>query len=330
MWTQEFKQSLLEAKPLRYLENSELERLLLYSKVTTFLPGQVLQQQGRINHGMYIVLEGNAIVSTRVLGKDVIKLSTLEPGDFVGELLGNKPSTTSVVANTKVKCLFITKDYFNMLGNFFPEVKYKISKAIAEFVCHRIRRLHNKIVSILNKSEVNVYPIFSNVLKYFISAKNINLKDSGLEKNQIKDLFFHLFNEKEFEELFAYANLISAPKDFALIQKGEVQKSCYLVLRGAVQLSILHENKMAKLTVLGPATIICSLALVDNKPAILTYKTCERAILLKIPDDKMAMLQQKNILLWYKIYDLICQSIVNREEPTDRLFLRLNSEFYNE
>ncbi len=119
-----------------------------------------------------------------------------------------------------------------------------------------------------------------------------------------------------------------AAKQCTLLQENEKNLSCYIVLRGAVQSSIIQDNKFAKLSVLGATNLFCNK--IDDIPiSIINYTTCERAVLLKISDANLTMLQNNNKELWYKMSEQICKSFAALESAAEKLDIRLNSELYN-
>src|SRR5262249_18463657 len=153
---------LLASRPLKYLDAVELEKLLLYCKIASFPSGETFLYQGKKNDGMYIIISGNAHVSVKVLGKKIIELANLEQGNFIGEvaLIQKELSTASVRANGPLECLIITTNYFDILSLFFPEIRYKIIKAITEEVCFRSNNLHKMITSFMSHSEMTKKSVF--------------------------------------------------------------------------------------------------------------------------------------------------------------------------
>lgn len=332
MLTQEEKQQLLAAEPFQYLEPQELEMLISYSKTRSFSPGQILLQQGKYSDGMYIIIHGETSVQAKVLGKGLMELALLHYGAFVGEisLLENVPCVATVIATTQVECLLITKTYFEMLLIFFPDIRYKITKAIARVVCYRIREIHNNIICIMKKSDIASHFTFEKMIQSFTHPKVITYEEANLTIEQITKLeFFNFFNTAESKQLLESGSLISAAKKCSLIREGEQEAPYYLIIRGAVQSSILLGDNKAKLYVLGPSSLLGSMFYIDGNPTILSYTTCEPVILLKFSHDDLANIHKINIKLWFKLYNIICRSFVKLERYADKLYIRLNNELYN-
>jgi len=332
MLNPEIKKLLLAASPFRYLQPQELETLIAHSKILSFKNQETLIQQGKISHGMYIIIEGKALVIVKALGKNAMTFATLEEGNFIGEtsLIEKIPATASVVAEGPLQCIQITTTYFDMLSSFFPETKYKITKAITEEICDRLIQLHQKISVLMNHSNMTQISLLSEIIKTFTHPEPISYEDAHIGYNQLRHLpFFELFSTEEYDQLLAMAKLVQAKKNCTLIKEGERDAPYFVVLWGAAQASIIQHNKIAKIMVLGPMSFFGSPSYVNGSPSIITYSSFERVTLLKISTENLIFLQKNNIQLWYKIIDLICRSFVTLDRSMAKLYVRLNNELYN-
>lgn len=328
----ELKKTLLSTLPLRYLDMHELDMLLNYCTIVNFSMGESLCQQGKKSDGMYIIVRGKAIITAKTLGKDSIHLAALEQGNFVGEvsLIEKGPCTASVIADNQLECLFISTTYFDMMSTFFPETRYKISKAITEEVCNRLQAIHQQVTSLMAKTSMITNSLINEVLKSFTKLESTDFASSCLDKKQLHhNGFFKKLTEDEFNELLSYFTLLKSPDNCVLIKEGEKNTPYYMILCGAVQLTISQNKKAAKLAVLASMDFFGNISYIHDSHSIITYTTCERAILLRITDKELSHLKEKNIQLWYKLFDLICLSFISLQRAADKLLIRLNSELYN-
>jgi CRP-like cAMP-binding protein len=122
---------------------------------------------------------------------------------------------------------------------------------------------------------------------------------------------------------------MSAPNHCPVIKISDQIEDTYIVLRGAVQSSIRYKNKFAKLSVLAPMMFFCCNTLINQKPAILDYTTCERVILMQIPAVALKHFKENKTELWYKLNDMIAKSFAALEQAANRLDIRLHGELYN-
>jgi CRP-like cAMP-binding protein len=288
-------------------------------------------QQGEKSAGLYVIIHGIAVVTTRTLGKDVLNLLTIEHGNFVGEIgaLVKGIYTTTVIANTEVEALLIPNEYFEMLSFFFPETKYKISKSVTEEVCNRLKIIHQRIVNYIQQENLKHTSLYEDIIKSLVAKKTITFEEATIDIKLLRENeFFKIFSDKEFTTLVEHSELILVPKNFTLRKAGEINLSCHIILRGAVQSSIEQNNKIAKLSIFEPVELFSSISMIDNSPALLNYTTREKTILLQIDPSHLTNIQTTNRELWLKIYELICKSFVRLERMANKLDIRLNSESY--
>lgn len=329
-----YEHTLLSTKAFKYLSSGELDIIKGYCNIVIFRKNELLFTQGKMNTSMYIILKGNALVVAKILGKNMLNLATLAEGDFLGEvsLIKKAPCAATVIANTEVHCLELTTDYFNTLAIFYPEIRYKITQAITIKACESLNNLYKNIIETIQRSEISKKPLS----EQHITAKTQNtseliaLEEANLNKNDlVNSSLFNAFTEDELDLLIANAELFKVSKDYTLITAGEEQSAYYIIIRGAVQLSITHQKKKAKLAVLSPITIFCSTSNIIENTSRINYISCERSILLKIYANKIKAIEKNNKPLWYKLSNSICESFVALELSANKLIIRLNSELYN-
>lgn len=328
------QQDLLENSILgKYLTREELENLLSHSKIINFAPGEIILQQGKESPGIFTIIDGTVLVTAKLLGEGFTQLETLEPGKFMGEVsfIAGIPNPTSKIANTHVRCLLITKTYFEFLAAYSPQTKYKIFTAISKQVSERLKKLHDKITQFISTSDMSTKSLFGDIIQSLTKPTEIKIEEAGITSMRLEQLLlFSHFTKDDVDELLNHAVLIKAPKNCTIIRKDEKNASCYIVIQGAVQSSIMHANKVAKLSVIGPETLFAGIACVDrNSNFNITFVTCELAVLLRISEEDLEFLQNNKPKLWYKIFDLICKSLVALEKSVDKLDIRLNIETYN-
>lgn len=329
-----YEHTLLNTKAFKYLNSKELDIIKGYCSIVVFRKSELLFTQGKKNTGMYILLKGNALVVAKILGKNMLNLAKLEEGDFFGEvsLIQKVACAATVIANTEVHCLELTADYFDTLAQFYPEIRYKITQAIIEKACESLSNLYKNIIETIKKSEISKKPFPERNIKKNIENKPelITFEEANLNKNDFfKSSLFKACTEDELDLLIANSELIKVSKNYTFIKSGEEQSAYYIIIRGAIQLSIIHQKKKAKLAVLSPISIFSSTSNIIKNTNMINYISCERSILLKISENKMKAIEKNNKALWCKLANSICESFVALEVAANKLIIRLNSELYN-
>lgn len=331
MFSQEVKQALHMAQPFKYLEVYELDMLLAYCKIVNFSDQEKVVQQGQKTEGMYVIVKGKALIIAKTLGKDVVNLATLSKGDFIGEdtLIDESQSSVSVIAEGNLQCLLITATYFSVLSLIFPETKYKVTKAISDAVCSRLRNHYEKIISVMKSADMVVQSLVSTFTQTFVSPESTTWEAMKID---IKDLhhseLLKKLSDEEYAELLTHTEIIYAPPNCDLLQKSK-NTACFLVLRGGVQITISESNKVVKLAVLGPMTLFSGMTCSGGEKSILNYITRDRCVLIKVSQESLDFLQKNNPPLWFKIFDEIGKSFVLLVQAAEKLEIRLNSELYN-
>ncbi len=332
MLNQESYQSLHEYLS-RHLSAKELEMMISHNPVMFFQPGETILHQGKYATGIYLIISGTVLVTAKMLGEGITQLETLDHGNFIGEasFIEHIPCPTSMTAQNEVECLFLTKTYIEFLTAYYPEIKYHLYRAISAQVCARIKQVHDKIIKFMSESNMLSRPFFGDIIHSLTKPQEIHQEDISISSQEIHDMYlFQGFSSNEVTELLKHTILLKAGKNCTLIHKGEKNASNYIVIQGAVQTSIVQDNKIAKLSIIGPATLFTSISCEDLALSYtITFTTREETILLKLSDTGLDYIEKNLPTIWYKLYNLICRSLVALEKSVDKLDIRLNVETYN-
>lgn len=322
------RKSILKTPLFAILTRDEREMLVSHGKVVSYADGELILQQGKKSDGLYLIIEGEVIVTVKILGEGRTTITTLKSGHFFGEvtLIDKGLCATSVYAKQSVRCFVITNELFDSLPTFYPQVRHKIIKMIVEEVWNRLKDVHYKITKFMLKT-----PFFGEITYTTEKPLPVTYNEVGIDINQLHQIdLFNIFTKKEYDELIKRGMLINAVKYTALIQAGSKKKIFYIILRGAVQSSIIKQNKIVKLSVLGPMNLFASISIIDpSLSSIIDFTTCEQSILLSLSSSNIDKIKSINPSLWYKIFYLMCKLLVEIERSADKLDVRLNSEFYN-
>jgi len=101
-------------------------------KYAPFAKGDIITRQGAIAHWLYMLIEGDAEVYLEAEGQPRRKLSTLQPGNFFGEmgLMTGAPRTATVIAATDAECYQLDKAAFEDILKNRPELAEEISHTL--------------------------------------------------------------------------------------------------------------------------------------------------------------------------------------------------------
>lgn len=332
MIDQEIRQE-LKSTLLHYLPDQEIVKLLALNKILSYETDEIILQQGKDAAGIYLILKGEANVTAKILGEGTATLETLSAGHFFGEIsyIEQVPSATSVIAKTSIRCLFIDDTYFHFLSAYHPEIRFRILQSICKQVAKKLITVHDKITGYMTNADMMTISIFSEFVHAITKLTPMSLGEAKVNiQALLKFPAFQHFTAEELPILLKNATLLQGGKHCLLIQKRETKKLCYIVAKGAVQSSIVHDNKIAKLSVIGPATLFASMACVTDEPAFsITFSSCEPVIVFKLTEVDFEHFQKNYPIIWFKLFDLISLSIIALEKSVDKLDIRLKIETYN-
>jgi CRP-like cAMP-binding protein len=124
------KVDLLRRVPLfAALGKRDLERLGGIADELDLGPTRTLIKEGTRGREFFVLVEGEAKVT-----KNDRRLATMRAGDFFGEiaLITDVPRTTTVIADTPVRLLVLTKRDFQRVLREQPQIQRKVLEALAK------------------------------------------------------------------------------------------------------------------------------------------------------------------------------------------------------
>ncbi|KTD43102.1 Crp/Fnr family transcriptional regulator [Legionella parisiensis] len=316
-----------------FLNPIELELLLKHAKISSFTAGETIVHQGNETDGIYVILEGAVRITAQIMSGGVTNMEILQPGHFftVNSLIENTAASTSFIASDAVLCIHISNSYFELLADDFPETRYKILRVVAQQICNSLKTTHDIITSFISNSDMTSLSFFERIIHSLNQPKKIIFEESNINKREIENLLaLKSFTQDEIAILLKHFIILNAPKNCKLVNEGDNTASCYLVIYGAIQSCIIKDSKLAKLSVIGPGTLIASIGCIENNVLFnFTYVTCEHTVLCKLSEATIQRIKENNPLLWYKLFNLIFSSLVALKKSIYKLDIRLHIENYN-
>ena len=124
----QFEQRLANVPLFRACSKQDLRHIARLADPDEVKEGEVLVQEGKQGHELYVILSGQAGVRRK--GRNV---ATLGPGDYFGELavLHPAPRTATVTAKTPMEVLIVTSRELSVLLEDVPVVARKLLTGMA-------------------------------------------------------------------------------------------------------------------------------------------------------------------------------------------------------
>ncbi|MCX7957688.1 MAG: cyclic nucleotide-binding domain-containing protein [Deltaproteobacteria bacterium] len=128
---------LKEVSLFRNISSERLAKIATIAKEVEFLKGDKIINEGDEGDSLFIIVEGNVSI---LKGKDII--AKLGPRDFFGEMaiLDSEPRSASVIADSEIVCLKISREDFTEI--LIDE--HEIMLAIIRSLVHRLRQSNLK------------------------------------------------------------------------------------------------------------------------------------------------------------------------------------------
>jgi CRP-like cAMP-binding protein len=107
-----------------------------------FEPGNTVFNEGDRADGMYLVLEGTALIVRKAVSGDQRVVSTTMPGQSFGEigLLVERPRQASVIAGSEapLRVLKITRSVLDLLHKSAPDMAYMMYQMLARSLAEQL------------------------------------------------------------------------------------------------------------------------------------------------------------------------------------------------
>ncbi len=104
-----------------------------------FKAGELIVQQGRRTHGVYLLVRGTALVKIPAQGAPF----GIGPGEACGEIsfLDELPATANVVANEETEAYYLDRPTLQSLFELFPHLGSRFYHSLAAILSRRMREL---------------------------------------------------------------------------------------------------------------------------------------------------------------------------------------------
>jgi len=133
----------------REFNDYELDMVRVVVEESLYQEGEAVLTEGEPGKRLYLIAEGKCSVTTQVPGAGTEEISSLEAGEFFGEmsLLESAPVSASVYARGRCRLFWIDRKAFERLLDEDMPVANKLLQAIVLTFCERERETTRKMES---------------------------------------------------------------------------------------------------------------------------------------------------------------------------------------
>jgi CRP-like cAMP-binding protein len=142
--TDELVQSLRAIPLFKSLTNKDVKSLISITHNRNYIAGEYIFYQGDPGIGLYLIREGEVLISRESVNGEKITLAVFHKGDFFGELamVDSEKRSASAIANSDTKLSVIFKPDLDEFIEKYPKKGIRIVQGIAEITAVRLRTLN--------------------------------------------------------------------------------------------------------------------------------------------------------------------------------------------
>jgi glycine/D-amino acid oxidase-like deaminating enzyme/CRP-like cAMP-binding protein len=197
---------------------------------------------------------------------------------------------------------------------------------IASALCAQLQAVNRQISDAISFSGK---PIRSSAASHFVSRLSDakSTLASGFDARVLRSLpAFSEFTPAESKLLVAEMSRWDLPAGALLFSHGSPGSSCFIVLSGAVAVSMQVHGRERLLSTLHPGSIFGQIALIDGSPRSATCATVERSVLLELEQDACKRLFASGSAAAFKFLAALNQGLIEALRGANRQLMRLTVE----
>jgi CRP-like cAMP-binding protein len=303
----------------------EIDGVLCVCERVQFEPGACLMRQGQPADSAFILESGLVEVMTRLPGGGEATVATLGPGSVIGEmaLLDSGSRLATVMAREPAAGYFLERDGFHMLLAQRNRAAFTIQARVTRTLCARLRELNARIVA--SDAPENVAPPAD------APAAMASPGARGGPSFDVRAFLpvlapFRGFSAGEIESLADLAQVLELGRGQVLFREGEASTACYVVVRGALEVTGVHNGLRHRVGVLGPGRLCGLNALIEGRPHSMSASARERATLLELGSSAFERLYAGNDRLAARFQGAIARELLQALARTISHLTRLISQ----
>jgi CRP-like cAMP-binding protein len=252
------------------------EKLLAVARSASFPKGARLVRQGEASRGAFVIRSGRVEAQVALPGGGTLAVAELGEGDMFGEmaLIERGVCTASVLAREAVEAWFIERDDFRAMVASRDPAALEIQRKITQVLAAKLRALNAKVRS---------HPAAED--RPAVQASKNQFENPRFDWRPFLAIlpFFEGFEAYEIDEVIARCRAVECARGSALFAPGEPAGTCYIVVRGALELFSRNGSLERRIAVAGPGEIVGYLAVLENSPHTAAARVRETACLLELP-----------------------------------------------
>ena len=296
-------------------------KLLAVSRAVCFAAGERLVRQGEPTRGAFIIEAGVVEAQVAMPGGGMLTVAELRDGDIFGEmaLIERGVCSATVTARAAVRGRFIEREDFRALVASRDPAALELSRSLTQVLATKLRALNGK---------VREHPAAEDRPARKAAIVDLSkAKEPSFEWRPFLPLlrFFEGFEKADIDAVAAIGRALELPRDAWLFASGAAAETCFLVVRGAVEVIAPHGKMERRVAIAGPGELVGYLAALDRTRHAAAARVRETACLLELPAGALAKLYEGKDSVSVKLQHAIHASLLRSLGRTNNLLTRLIS-----
>jgi CRP-like cAMP-binding protein len=293
----------------------ELDLLARRMRRRELRAGQVLWRQGDDAHELVFVLEGRVALSLELPGGAGVDVSSVGPGEVLGEMGvidGDHRSVTATAAEPTVVLALAGADFTALISRRHPTA-FAIKRRLARIGCARVRGQYAVLAASLGGGPPPA------------AAADAELAFRGPpDSRYVRRLAtFRAFDSLALWGFLTAGRYAMCPLGRTLVAEGAASPACYLTVNGAVEKVIVRGGRRIRVGLAGPGLAFGYESLIDGEPSPVTAITRERTLLLALPQEAFERLFEGELPESHVFLDVIHRDLTGSLRQALRPHARL-------
>lgn len=304
------------------LDPDDLHYVLRVARRLEFAIGAMLLRQGQAADSALVMESGRVSVISVLPGGGEAVMAELGPGSVLGEmaLLESGVRSANVIAREPTACLSMERDAFRLLIAQGNRAVLAINHRITLGLCQRLRELNGKILAHSTPEH-----LAATAIRHMQQEQR---QRCGFDYRPFLALLPGLrhFNAEELDELNGAATVFDLPRGALLFATGGQSEACYVVVRGALEISREQNGEHRRIGILGPGRLCGILALIEDAPHSMSATAREQVTLMEIPKAVFELYYNGNARGALRFQQTVNQELLQALARTNNHLTRLISQ----
>jgi CRP-like cAMP-binding protein len=306
------------------LQDAELIEIMSCFNEAHVAAGEQIYLEGEAATNACFLVDGELEALKALPGGGDTVVGTIVPGGMIGEmaLVAGGARTATVRARCPSTVIKVSYHFFHAALDQMSVPAFKILRAVIHTMTQRLGELQTRILE-----QWDCEPFIGSVADP--STDQVAHLAPSFDYRPFLSVmpWFETFEENEIDDVLANGELAEVPRGAFLYREGTPPGSCFLVLRGAVERSVMRDRRY-QFSVLGPGRLCGGNALIAKTIHLSDARVRSEALLLRLEQADFRSLFHGDASYCLKFQNMVCANQLMQLKAADNLLALLVSQSY--